>query len=131
MIMRSWNAVATEPGSRAFARHFTIRVLPHLRKLDGFLGAYLLDRDGGDLVALTVLTLWESPEALAVHTGTDPDAAIIEPEEIALLLDFDSEVTHLRVAVKSEAPPALVRPPHQRAAAPSSGGERVEDATKV
>lgn len=103
MIMRTWNALATEAGSRDFARYFTTHALPRLQDLEGFLGAYLLDREGGDLVCLTVLTLWESLEALDPQTGTDPDAAIIEPEAMACLLDFDAEVTHLHVAAKSDA----------------------------
>lgn len=131
MIMRTWNAVATEPGSRAFARHFTTRVLPRLHEVDGFLGAYLLDRDGGDLVGLTVLTLWESPQALAAHSGTDPEAAIIDAEAIGMLLDFDSEVTNLSVAAMYDATAetpalagdgALVPSPRHRAVEPMSAG---------
>ena len=48
MIVRSWSATATSAGAGDYSRYFAGTLLPQLRELPGFAGAYLLSRDLDD-----------------------------------------------------------------------------------
>jgi hypothetical protein len=96
--VRTWSATAE--GAGYYSRYFTGTLLPELRKLPGFEGAYLLrrDLDGNGTVELTAHTFWESPAAIRAFAGDDITLAIVEPEAQAMLLDFDRTATHCSVA---------------------------------
>jgi len=110
LTVRTWSATADAEGAVHYSRYFTGTLLPELRKLPGFEGAYLLRRDldgngldGNDLdkngtVELTAHTFWESPAAIRAFAGDDISVAIVEPEARAMLLDFDRTATHRSVA---------------------------------
>jgi heme-degrading monooxygenase HmoA len=102
MIARVWRATATADGADAYERHFTQAVLPALQGVDGHLGAYLLRGEGEDgRVDLEVMTLWRSLEAVRAFAGAEPAVAVVEPEAAAVLLSFDTTVTHRTVAVET------------------------------
>jgi hypothetical protein len=67
LTVRTWLATATSAGAKDYSRYFAGTLLPRLRELPGFAGAYLLSRDLGEdgTAELTAWTLWE------VHRG-DP-----------------------------------------------------------
>jgi hypothetical protein len=100
LTVRTWSATADAAGAESYGRYFTGTLLPELRKLPGFEGAYLLrrdlDRDG--TVELTAHTFWESPEVIRAFAGDDITVAIVEPEARAMLRDFDRTATHRSVA---------------------------------
>ena len=100
LIVRTWSATADAEGAGNYSRYFTGTLLPELRKLPGFEGAYLLrrDLDGNRTVELTAHTFWESPEVIRTFVGDDITVAIVEPEAQAMLLDFDRAATHRSVA---------------------------------
>jgi heme-degrading monooxygenase HmoA len=100
LTVRTWSARADAEGAGNYTRYFTGTLLPELRKLPGFEGAYLLrrDLDGDGTVELTAHTFWESPEAIRAFAGDDITAAIVEPQARAMLLDFDPTATHRSVA---------------------------------
>jgi hypothetical protein len=98
-IVRTWLARADAEGAGNYSRYFTGTLLPELRKLPGFEGAYLLRRDvdGDGTVELTAHTFWESFEAIRAFTGDDITVAIVEPQAQAMLLHFDRTATHRSV----------------------------------
>jgi len=100
LTVRTWSARAGAEGAGNYRRYFTSTLLPELRKLPGFQGAYLLrrDLDGNGTVELTAHTFWESPAAIRAFAGDDITVAIIEPQARAMLLDFDCTATHRSVA---------------------------------
>jgi heme-degrading monooxygenase HmoA len=100
LTVRTWSARADAAGAGNYSRYFTGTLLPELRKLPGFEGAYLLrrDLDGDGTIELTAHTFWESPEVIRAFAGDDITAAIVEPEARAMLLDFDRTATHRIVA---------------------------------
>src|SRR5215472_17998308 len=100
LTVRTWSATADTEGAGNYSRYFTGTLLPELRKLPGFEGAYLLrrDLDGDGIIELTAHTFWESPEAIRAFTGDDITVAIVEPEAQAMLRDFDRTATHRSVA---------------------------------
>jgi heme-degrading monooxygenase HmoA len=109
LTVRTWSATATAAGAESYARYFADALLPELRKLPGFVGAYLLGGDDlgtpgadgadGATVKLTACTFWKSPEAIRAFTGADITASVVEPEARAMLLDFDRTATHRDVLV--------------------------------
>ena len=105
LIVRTWSATADAEGAGNYSRYFTGTLLPELRKLPGFEGAYLLrrDLDGNRTVELTAHTFWESPAAIRAFAGDDITVAIVEPEARAMLLDFDRTVAHRTVVVDARA----------------------------
>ena len=101
MIVRSWSATATSAGAADYGRYFAGTLLPQLRLLPGFAGAYVLSRDLDDAgpVELTACTFWESPEAIRAFAGDDIAISVVEPEAQAMLLDFDRTAAHRSVVV--------------------------------
>jgi hypothetical protein len=98
LIARIWSATATCAGAESYGRYFTGTLLPELRKLPGFVGAYLLgnDPDAPDdtTVKLTACTFWDSLDAIRAFAGDDISVSIVEPEARAMLLSFDRTATH-------------------------------------
>jgi heme-degrading monooxygenase HmoA len=102
VIARIWSASATTAGAAAYVEHFTTKVLPDLKAVDGHRGAYLLRResgDGGDQVELQVITLWASLDAIRDFAGEDLETAVVEPEARAVLAAYSRTVTHHDVVV--------------------------------
>jgi hypothetical protein len=103
LTVRTWSATADAEGAGNYSRYFTATLLPELRKLPGFEGAYLLrrDLDGDGTVELTAHTFWESPEVIRAFAGDDITVAIVEPEARAMLRNFDRTATHRSVAAEA------------------------------
>jgi heme-degrading monooxygenase HmoA len=99
VIVRAWHATATAEGADAYREHFTRSVLPDLQRIDGYRGAYLLRRDHDRHVELQVLTLWDSLDAIGRFAGANPEHAVVEPGARAVLVTYDSTVTHHTVVV--------------------------------
>jgi heme-degrading monooxygenase HmoA len=101
LTVRTWSATATSAGAGDYSRYFAGTLLPQLRELPGFAGAYLLRRDLGEdgTAELTAHTFWDSTEAIRAFAGDDITAAIVEPEAQAMLLDFDRSAAHRSVVV--------------------------------
>jgi hypothetical protein len=100
LTVRTWSARADGRGAEDYISYFTATLLPELRKLPGFDGAYLLrrDLDGAGTVELTAHTFWHSPEVIRAFAGDDITVAVVEPEARAMLLDFDRTATHRSMA---------------------------------
>lgn len=94
MIIRAWHATATPEGADLYCEHFTRLVVPSLRRIDGYHGAYLLRRDHAGHVELQVLSMWDSLEAIRRFAGADLDGAVVEPDAQAVLASYDTTVTH-------------------------------------
>ena len=101
-VARSWSARATPAGADAYLAHFHATVLPALRETGGHRGALVLRRPQGELIRITVLTLWESMAAIEGFAGADVEAAVVEPAARSVLTDFDTRVEHFELAVHSE-----------------------------
>jgi hypothetical protein len=105
LTVRTWLATATSAGAKGYSRYFAGTLLPQLRELPGFAGAYLLRRDldgtgtGTGTVELTAHTFWESPEAIRAFAGDEVAVSIVEPEAQAMLTNFDRTATHRSVIV--------------------------------
>lgn len=101
MIIRTWSATATPEGASNYSHYFAGTLLPELRELPGFAGAYLLTRDltESNAVEVTAHTFWESVKAIRAFAGDDITVSIVEPEARAMLIDFDRTADHRTVVV--------------------------------
>lgn len=97
MIVRVWRGRASPSTSSDYPEHFRRRILPELKGIAGFLGASLLRRAQGDAVEFVVLTRWTSIGAIRAFAGDDVAKAVVEPDAIAALVDFDETVQHYEV----------------------------------
>jgi hypothetical protein len=93
-ILRQWTARATEEQWPRYRAYFSSKVLPELRKVNGFLGAKLFARHAGDEVEILVETSWRSLDSIRAFAGSDLEAAVVTDEAIAMLTEFDSRVRH-------------------------------------
>jgi heme-degrading monooxygenase HmoA len=101
VIARIWRASATPEGAERYRAHFTATVLPQLHRVDGFLGAELLEDADGDRTRILVVTRWESRAAIERFAGDDPGRAVVEPEAGAALTDFATTVEHYTATVRA------------------------------
>ncbi len=99
MIARLWSARTTPALSDSYLQHFEQAVQPHLRKLNGFLGATVYTRPIPGAVEILVTTYWQSFSAIDAFAGADREAAVVTAEAAALLTDFDKRVQHYEVAI--------------------------------
>ncbi len=97
MILRAWRGYATLEKAAAYPAHLMASVRPKLERLSGFRGLYLLRRALAEEVEYQVFTLWESMDAVRAFAGDHPERAVVEPEAVAVLARFDSEVRHYDV----------------------------------
>lgn len=100
-VLRLWRGRATVPKAADYVRHATQTVFPEVQSLPGHRGAYLLRRSVGDGVEFTVLTLWDSMDAVRGFAGADPERAVVEPAARSALSDFDETVTHYEVVART------------------------------
>lgn len=98
-ILRLWKGRATAAKAGDYVRHASQTVFPEVQSLPGHRGAYLLRRSAGNSVEFTVLTLWDSMDAVRGFAGPDPERAVVEPAARAALSDFEETVTHYEVVV--------------------------------
>ncbi len=101
MFVRLWSCRARLEKADEYVKHFRENVYPQLRRIDGYRGAYVLQRSSGAEAEILVLTLWASMTAIRTFAGDDPDVAVVEDEAKALLSHFDLSVKHFEVVLEA------------------------------
>ena len=97
-IIRSWRARATEESAGQYVAFFD-RLRVQLAQLAGFRGALVMTRvEDRDLVEISVLTFWDSMDAVTAFASPDVERAVVEPEAQELLLSYDNIVRHYTIA---------------------------------
>jgi heme-degrading monooxygenase HmoA len=97
MVIREWRGCADPSCAHAYPEHFRNSVLPHLKRLPGFLGAELCRREKGDKLEFLVLTRWKSLDAVHAFAGANMGTAVLEPGAVAALTEYDTDVRHYEV----------------------------------
>ena len=105
MIIREWRGRALPARAQEYPAHFRRNVLPELLHIDGFCGAHLSQRRNADSVEFLVLTRWRSLDAIRAFAGDHPERAVVEPQAVAALTDFDPLVRHYEV-LEDVSPPS-------------------------
>jgi len=97
MVIREWRGRASQAKADAYPAHFRNVVLPELRGMPGFLGAYLTRRELNGNIEFLVLTRWRSIDAIQDFARGDIEEAVVEPDAVAALVEFDATVQHYEV----------------------------------
>jgi heme-degrading monooxygenase HmoA len=99
MIVRRFRAKATTANAKAYAVFFRDTLTPQLREIPGHRGALVLSEERRKNTRITVLTFWDSMDAIARFAGSDITKAVVEPDARTLLSSYDDTVTHHVVEV--------------------------------
>jgi heme-degrading monooxygenase HmoA len=99
MIARIWKARATPERVLEYAAYLKSTVVPELAGIRGYQGATLLQRDRNGTVDVTVITWWESLDAVRAFAGEAIENAVVHDSAARMLIDFDRGVEHHQVVV--------------------------------
>ena len=102
MIGRLWRGWTGGGNADAYEDLLRTTVLPGIRRVDGYRGAYVLRRDVEEGVEFVTLTLFESLDAVRAFAGEDHETAVVPPAARALLARFDERAVHYEIAVAPE-----------------------------
>lgn len=102
MIARFWSAQTTHARAPAYAEHLRNQVLPAVRKVDGYAGGMLLEREVPDGIETIVITFWQSLDSIRGFAGADLEEAVVADEAASLLTQFDQRVRHYELTVKDD-----------------------------
>jgi len=102
MIARFWTAEVAQGRAHVYADHLKSQVLPVLRKVDGYIGAKLLERETSEGVEIVVVTFWKSLDSIRKFAGPDAERAVVSDDIVSLFLRHDRSVTHYRVVAEDD-----------------------------
>ena len=102
MIARLWAAKVAQVHAHLYADHLKSQVLPTLRKVDGYIGARLLQREAGDAVEIVVITLWQSLDSIRKFSGPDVEKAVVSDDIVSLFIQYDQRARHYQVVVTDD-----------------------------
>jgi heme-degrading monooxygenase HmoA len=97
MIIREWRCRARQSEAAKYTDYFRSEVIPELRKVQGFAGGFLTQRESGEYVEYLVLTRWKSMDAIRAFAGAVPENAVIDPRAMAIVAAYDDKVRHYDV----------------------------------
>jgi heme-degrading monooxygenase HmoA len=99
MIARVWHGVVPAEKAEGYARYLaeSERGVEDYRRLPGNRGVTLLRRADGDRVHFTLISLWESREAITAYTGPDLERARYFAYDLECLIDPEPQVAHHEV----------------------------------
>ncbi len=100
MIARLWTAEVAKGRAHIYADHLKSRVLPELKKVDGYRGAKLLERETSDGVEIVVITFWKSLDAIRRFAGPDAERAVVSDDIVSLFIRYDRSVRHYEVILE-------------------------------
>ena len=99
MITRVWKALATAESVSKYVAHFEHNVYPEIKEIYGFAGAQVMRKPVEGGVEIVVMTFWESMDAIRTFAGEDVTQAVVEPEAQAVLISYDTAVSHYDIMV--------------------------------
>lgn len=100
VIGRLWHGWTTRENADAYEELLRREILPGIRGIDGYRGAYVLRREVEGGVEFATLTLWDSMDAISAFAGEDVDRAVVLPEAEELLDRFDERSAHFEIRVE-------------------------------
>ena len=98
MIARIWRGATRARDGDQYLEYLHRTGVPDYRATPGNRGVYVLRREVDDRTEFTLVTLWDSMEAIRAFAGEDPERARYYPEDDRFLLEKVPTVEHHEVA---------------------------------
>ena len=99
MIARHWRGWTKVGNAEAYETLLKQTVLPGLKAIEGYRGAYVLRNDGPEEAEFVVVNFFDSLDAVKRFAGSDYAVAVFEPEARKLLSRIEPTATHYEVRV--------------------------------
>jgi heme-degrading monooxygenase HmoA len=97
MIARIWRGVTSESDKDTYFEYLQATGLKEYAAVPGNQGVWVLRRVSGGEAEFTLISLWESWDAIKAFAGPDHERAVYYPEDKRFLLHLDPEVRHYEV----------------------------------
>lgn len=98
MIARIWRGAVRARDADEYARYMQRTGIPGYAETPGNRGVYMLRRQLGERCEFTMVTFWDSIEAVKAFAGEDHETAVFYPEDDRYLIERDLESAHFEVA---------------------------------
>jgi len=102
MIARHWRGWTRAENADAYEELLKSKVLPGLKKIEGYRGGYILRRDETEEAEFVVVNFFESIAAVERFAGPNYALPVIEPEAKALLSRVEPIAKHYKVRVETK-----------------------------
>jgi len=103
MIARKWRGRVRADDAEVYRQIVIDTGIHDIRKVDGNVAAHLLQRTADDETEFTLITVWDSWDAIRRFVGDDLEAAVYYPEDDPYLLEKEPTVTHYELESWHEA----------------------------
>ncbi len=97
MIARIWHGRTRAEDYDAYTEFLKQKAIPDYSGTPGFVRLVFLRRLEGDEGHFTLITFWESLDAIKNFAGEEYDKAKYYPEDKEFLLEFEEKVQHYEV----------------------------------
>ena len=98
-IARIWHGRTPASKGEQYVEYIKQTGVKGLREIEGNLGVLLLRRINKDVAEFTVISFWDSKEAIKRFAGEDINKARYYPEDSNYLLEMPPELEHYEVSV--------------------------------
>ena len=96
-IVRVWSGETPLHKADEYERFLSERAIQDYKSVPGNLGVIILRRDSEDRTKFTIITFWESLDAIKQFAGEDYEKAKYYEEDKDYLLGFPEKVEHYRI----------------------------------
>jgi len=97
MIARIWRGVTRESDQDTYFEYLQKTGLKEYASIPGNQGVWVLRRVSRGQAEFTLISLWESWDAIRTFAGVDYEKAVYYPEDKRFLLELEAHVKHYEV----------------------------------
>jgi len=97
MIARRWKCICPPRQRDGFLAHLNETGMKDISTTPGFLGGQILERPLGDALEITLISYWDSAEAIRKFAGDNIEVARLYPDDERYDIVADQHVTHYTI----------------------------------
>jgi heme-degrading monooxygenase HmoA len=97
LVARIWKGRTSAARADEYQRYLDANGISTILATSGNRGVTVLRRSDGDAVEFTVISMWDSLQAVRNFAGADYQKAVILPRDREFLLSVEPEVQHFEV----------------------------------
>ncbi len=100
MIARIWRGYTREADKDRYIEYLEKTGLKEYREVPGNQGVWVLRRVAEGKAEFTLISLWDSWDAIKAFAGPDYEKAVYYPEDEKFLLEKEAQVKHYEVLAR-------------------------------